>query len=184
MFLRRQDGGAVRGRPSPTQARPALPPASLLARPSLPRADWATASAAVARGAGRAAGAGQGRRGGPGHRSAPQGLPVLALQPGLAAHPFHGGGEPRPGKQDRRKKRPLRGSQPPRGTCLSLARQRRDPASTFARRTPRPEPAPLYALPACPQASSPYPGTLSPAPALRGAVGFPRPLTIFGAAPP
>lgn len=57
LFLRRQNGGAARGRPSPTPARPALPPASLLARPAPPRADWATASAAVARGAGAGGGA-------------------------------------------------------------------------------------------------------------------------------
>lgn len=89
LFLRRQDGGAVRGRPSPTQARPTLPPASLLARPSLPRADWTTASAAVARGAGRAAGAGQGRPGGARAPLGPSGppRPRSASRPGSVSLP-------------------------------------------------------------------------------------------------
>lgn len=60
LFLRRQNGGTERGRLSPTPARPALPPASLLAWPVPPHADWAAASAAVARGAGAGGGRGVG----------------------------------------------------------------------------------------------------------------------------
>lgn len=87
LFLRNQDGGAARGRPSSAPARPACS-AFLLAGPTLPRADWASASAGVARGAA----AGGGAAGpGPGCASRP-GRPLLPRE-------RRGGGDGRPGRQ-------------------------------------------------------------------------------------
>lgn len=176
------------GSPPPQHAPPSRPPPywlgpqrrALIGRPPAPQLLGEPE---------RAAGAGLGLRK-PGQRLTPRGLAVLALQPGRAAHPSRGnrgawGGWPAcfvesgSGKQDRGEKQPLRGSQPPRGTCLSFARRTRDVASTFVRQTPPPQVAPPCALP-CP------PLALSLMPALCG-VGWvfsSCPLTIFGVTPP